>query len=638
MSTYALVVGIEKYDQPGWDTPGPCRNALAIAEWLLDIEDGPGQKTPPANVFLFLDPVGGEYDARIAALRGKGVQVCVSGTLNEIDTFWREKLWRDRAAGSRLLVFWSGHGFTENDGTRVFPCRDYTKENLRNRVFNASSFLRFLRSSRYNAFAEQIFLADACSNYTGLRFSPDREPPPDQNKATRQVGFFATPEGEYAKDDDGQGVFTKTVIEVLRAGGGWPEFGKFSERVLHALDAVGQAPFQVSAVSEQAVIVDRMVGTVPKDRGGVLFQSLMKMLAPIRVPQTAYRPHYVRTVNSLGMPEMNQAQGLTGMIEELTKLEGTGGSEQISVGLLEFLVRIARVKKLKAPVEKWLAGRDDLENMRADIDERLEQENGVKILLVEVSNDERGEVVDFEASLRGQDLLEIPGTGLVSKTVDRWSGFCAELDRVIADFRSDPVTADFEVHFLVDPPLFDRPFHLIPTPGGGVLGEECIVVLRHRDRARRATSLVRQAWQAYADALRPQKPGALPLVPIRCEVGPGGILPAQKGFCYSQFVLLDPDVAGGTANAAGKEVLKKVLRLGVPYLYWLNRPPKQPDCWALIEGDVKAWLKGLQRLDDFPREFYMQRANGNEFAALATLLWDDPQFNPFVSRKGVMTK
>jgi hypothetical protein len=637
MSTYAFIVGIEKYDQPKWDTAGPCRNALNVADWLLEIVEPGGGRVPPENVFLFLDPMSREYDSRIEALKGQGVHITASGALYGIDTFWREKLWQERPAGSRLLVFWSGHGFTENSGTRIFPCRDYTIDNLRNRVFNATIFLRYLSSSKYNAFGEQIFLADACSNYTGLRFTPDREEPPDQENPARQVGFFATAEGEYARDEDGQGVFTKTVLEVLRAAPGWPMYDEFPGRVLKALDAAGQTPFQIFALKEKQPIADRVVGTVPKERGGEVFQSLMKTLSPIRVSQTVYRPHYVRTVNGLGMPEMNKAQGLVGMIEELTRLGGNAAS-QISSGLLEFLVRLSRVPELKEPVGKWISARpEDLGNMRADIDEELDQENGVKILLVEVSNDERGDVSEFEASLREQDLIEFPGAGLIYRQVDGWQSFCAEFAKAIAELRSDPLTADFEVHFIVDPPLFDRPFHLIPTKCGGNLGEECIVVLRHRDRARRATSVVRKAWQAYADALRQQQPSAMQLIPIPAAAGPGGILPDGEGLCYTRFVLLDPGVGGGTANTAAKDTVKKVLRLGVPYLYWLNRPPTQPDCWVQLEGDVKSWLNGLLRLDDFPRVFWRQRVKGNEFATLATLLWDDPQFNPFV-RKGITSK
>ena len=47
-NVYAFIVGIETYDQPQWNVPGPCANALAVAEWCVHV------KVPPKNIFCVL--------------------------------------------------------------------------------------------------------------------------------------------------------------------------------------------------------------------------------------------------------------------------------------------------------------------------------------------------------------------------------------------------------------------------------------------------------------------------------------------------------------------------------------------------------------------------------------------------------
>ena len=115
-NVYAFIVGIEKYNQPVWDIAGPCANALAIAQWCLLVN------IPPQNVFVFLDPKEA-MDASLAELRANHVMVEFSGKLEAIDTFLRTRLSKGRPANSRLLFYWSGHGFVESDGTRIFICR-----------------------------------------------------------------------------------------------------------------------------------------------------------------------------------------------------------------------------------------------------------------------------------------------------------------------------------------------------------------------------------------------------------------------------------------------------------------------------------------------------------------------------------
>src|SRR5829696_7990636 len=111
-STYAFNVGIERYAEQSLRVPGPCANAVAVARWLLEIEPHAGK-----NIHLFLDPFDppvrpGNPPPGIDDLFAAGVRFHGSATWSDISSFWKTELATDRPPGSRLLVFWSGHGCT----------------------------------------------------------------------------------------------------------------------------------------------------------------------------------------------------------------------------------------------------------------------------------------------------------------------------------------------------------------------------------------------------------------------------------------------------------------------------------------------------------------------------------------------
>ena len=112
---YALIVGIEKYDQLDWDTAGPCANALAVAEWLISTGVVEG-----ANIFLFLDAIA-DYDQRIRDLRAQGVAaIQTSATWTVMEDFCFKQLPAGRPADSRLFIYWSGRNSVVKDhGTRT---------------------------------------------------------------------------------------------------------------------------------------------------------------------------------------------------------------------------------------------------------------------------------------------------------------------------------------------------------------------------------------------------------------------------------------------------------------------------------------------------------------------------------------
>ena len=152
---------------------------------------------------------------------------------------------------SRLFFYWSGHGFVEKTGDRIFACQDYQSDKATAWVFNARHRLARLHSSQFKSFSQQIFLADVCGQYTNLKFGRDEQPYDDRLKTICQIAFFATPEGEYAK-----GAFTEVVIEVLKQISGWPDVSAFSSILKDTLKTADVQPFIYGGWDEEQELAD----------------------------------------------------------------------------------------------------------------------------------------------------------------------------------------------------------------------------------------------------------------------------------------------------------------------------------------------------------------------------------------------
>jgi hypothetical protein len=620
--TFAFIVGIEKYDQPGWDVPGPCANALAMAELLLGV-------TAASNIFLFLDPVS-DIEIRVTELKDKGVQVVSSARSHLIEDFVRAELPKARKAGSRLLVHWSGHGFIQPNGDRIFICRDYTAAAKTNCIFNAGNFRRNLETAaRYQVFAQQIVLADVCgvqSQATGLRFDVTPAELPTSGKIAQQVTFYATPETKYAHEKDGEGIFSRTVRTVLGEffeKASWPESLAFRDRLLAALNSAGQEPFWIEGSGNGFALSPRLSGS-PKQ---ALVDSVIQLFSGISVTDEILRPHYLWTVDDLALPELAKATELSEMVRELSQLQDATAADKVPYGLLQFLVRLCAIKQLKAPVVAWLrkhAGPQKYELKR--IKKRIEVESEVKILLVEVEHDEQGRLSGFDTFLHTSDFRRAPEPKFQRETVSSWQEFCDKLLRIVHQLRS--TIKDFEIHFLVDLPLIDKAFHMISLgKDEALLGEEFVVILHHRERVRSGRRTVVQSWQEYAEVLRPVPPRDMKLHGVSNIDSMEKVI-REKGFCYTEFVI--PIVTTmNSERTSEKFLLRKLLILGVPYIYVLHNAPGTPDWPGNLKKAIRSWLDPLPRLGGLPRVLYQNRIGHTAYACEGTLLWDDPAFIPF---------
>jgi hypothetical protein len=253
--------------------------------------------------------------------------------------------------------------------------------------------------------------------------------------------------------------------------------------------------------------------------------------------------------------------------------------------------------------------------------ENLLEENGARILLVELDN-RQDQLTGFRPYLRTRNLLPVVDEALVPSEVEGWDDFQDQLRRLLATLGTDSIV---QIHFLADPPLFDRPFHNLLAPSGSRLGEEFVVVLRHRERVHSRKPHVIAAWNRYADSLRPLASQNVRPVPL--PSGPGALVGEDRGMGY--FTRLLPATTGGEAcSLEEKMLLMNLLRLGVPYLCWLHRASSAG--WARqMELFLTACLAKGQTLEQFPDGFTQERLGGQALAMDAALLWDDPGQNPF---------
>lgn len=358
------------------------------------------------------------------------------------------------------------------------------------------------------------------------------------------------------------------------------------------------------------------------ETGNDSFKSVYALLSGIKLPDRFFRRHYMRTVIDLGHPALAEAGRLTAMIRELSLLSDALIAGQVPYGLLQFLARLEQVKRLKQPIGEWLAKNANAQDLTT-IRDRLKVERQSKILVVRVEN-EKNEVTGYQAFLKNIDFSPVKEWEAKAKhwkanvpiKVKEWDDFKQKFQKLFAKLRNEKKEwlYNLQIHFSVDPPLFDRPFHQIPVaPEGIPLGEEYIVLLRYRNRELSLNQGLRELWQCWADALIQIPPDCLKLVKI--DSGPYA-LPLDQGLCFTSFVLPAADEASD-ARRAEKLKMAQLLRHGAPYLYWPHRLSAKAD-GETIEKNLKDMLKSLRTLAEFPKKLMLERNLGKEFASQAT--------------------
>jgi vWA-MoxR associated protein C-terminal domain/Caspase domain len=607
MRARAVIVGIERYALEKWNVDAPALNAISIAKWALSAG------ISPDDIFLFLSALD---DTVTEELVGAGVKVR-SATFSEIDTFLQTDLAIPQG-GSDLILYWSGHGMTDTAGHRLLFYATYTPQ-LPNHVFNASLFVRDLRGDAFTCFQRALILADVCGMYSDTPVRPAVYLPGPQYQS-RQLTYFATPEGGYAIADTGEGAFTNSALQVLRKFNSFPDLDGFQghlDRILKASESTRYRIYYQSDQEEGEVYVGR-----GRSSDDPLADGLIELLIKLAPSNDLLDRHFRATAVTIGNPRLLSAQGVTGMVRELNALQDE--IEGPTHGLIQFLLRLCSERQLEVELSKWLSHNAKLfavNNEKA----RLATESGRKLLILDLEVDIQGNLTGFRPLLRYRDFSLVPAKLEGHKPVSKWSELEAALKTLLADLESQGLAGDLEIHIIAGPEVFNRPFHLLAGLNPPKkkkkrrLGEQFGVVLHHRERFRRPLSAEWRRWQKKAKALEGMEPKSLAWTCFR----PNEDLPSTPTLCLAGFA-----VVTGPAGEDGIETLRRLLELGAPYVYWPHDPAENDSEVMLAE-----LLKQLNTLADMPEALWERRIAEAQIRS-GSLLWDGLAFQPYNHLRG----
>ena len=219
---YALIVGIEKYDQPDWNRSGPVAGAIEMAYWCQRI----GMHPRNIRMFLSLNDQDADWAKEQRSALGRftksGVKIVEDTSRETIDTFWRSELPKLPDGDSRLLVYWCGHGVTRPDRDRILLHTDYNTNNLRSRVTSFNDFRATLATQSYQNFREQLIVADVCGDFQG-QVSPNPQLPANPVDSIAQHCYFASLDGVSTQIQNDIGEFTESTLEILNQYQEWPD-------------------------------------------------------------------------------------------------------------------------------------------------------------------------------------------------------------------------------------------------------------------------------------------------------------------------------------------------------------------------------------------------------------------------------
>jgi hypothetical protein len=209
---HAFIVGIESYKLgPDAALDGPAMAACELAAWLCD------RGVPPKNVRLHLAPLPKnerEVSRRVGVLK--------LDRLDADETSIRDSVIQELGgrAGHRLVVYWCGHGFYEDEYDRRLFYSDAAQNDWRHvKLFD---LFTYLRSDQFPSFPEVVGFVDACAQHTvGLHSGnlPDHLFPKGREKAGHRVFVVLSSSlGQLALKPAGLLVplFTHELLRVLK--------------------------------------------------------------------------------------------------------------------------------------------------------------------------------------------------------------------------------------------------------------------------------------------------------------------------------------------------------------------------------------------------------------------------------------
>lgn len=241
--TYALIVGIEKYDnlpEERW-LDGPARDALDFANWLIQ------RGVNPHNIGLFISPLDNSQSLiREAKLDDIGVHQFYDH--NTVNDYIINKLINKESQEDLLYIFWSSHGcinYTSREKEKVLLYSNYSKKLPWHLSLYLLSFA-LERPDYKKGFKKQIYFIDAClknekfpNDYLQYRanFSPKSiNEHRGQYPVNEQYIIWATSPGKTADTTQGRSVFSKEVITAINSCSLLPDMDELVKIVIKNLE------------------------------------------------------------------------------------------------------------------------------------------------------------------------------------------------------------------------------------------------------------------------------------------------------------------------------------------------------------------------------------------------------------------
>jgi hypothetical protein len=213
--TYALVVGIERYDiGDSWNLDGPAADAARFVNWLR------AREVPAANIWLHASPL--DAQALRQLLCDPAVDICAA-TRESIRHRITDVL---GVPGDLLYFYWGGHGSSITSRDRRLFYADARTEDRQNLQIGA--LLDYLQSDAVKI-KRQIAFIDACANIASdpNRLPADQFPSVRAGSQVVQSFFFSAAPGQRAQND-----------AVLRGG----TFSHYLQTALDAADLIAFPP------------------------------------------------------------------------------------------------------------------------------------------------------------------------------------------------------------------------------------------------------------------------------------------------------------------------------------------------------------------------------------------------------------
>jgi hypothetical protein len=604
----AVVVGIEHFEQPNWDVRGPFANALNVARLMLSIGARPNDIRMFVNENASSAPEDGKAMIRPLVDRGVRSQAPTRENINNCFAL----LAKNRSPNCRLFFYWSGHGFMDDAGNRILICEDFDTSAKIDRIFNATNRLRRLRGPAFASFSEQIFLADVCAKNTGQAFSTDILPTGGLSSAA-QIALFATQDGGTSRSE-----FSRSVINWLETKVNWPDLNSAIGELTAEFRKADVSPYRLTQIDKDGERTTRH-GREANLEGAVY--AVISLLNTVQIPDDSLERYYQITAASVRIARLPGRFDLLSSVRDLADMSDGQATGGFSHALLSFLVRVSRDPNAGA-VRRWLiAAPDSLARKLASVQKELDDEDHEKTLVIDLDCDSEGKPSLIRSFACQRSGSWIAGTSAPRRPVVNWTDVEEAVNDALDDCERNGLSIS-EISFVVEPPLFHHEFHRIERRGrpGEMLGEYAAVVLREQKRAYRPS----KEWRECAKAVSALNPNDIALICVPAERKKVfEIIKGQKGIYYAGFPY------GRGEDTVARSVLSSLVRSGAAYVFWPHRIHEGNPTWT---KDVERLLKYCLEmgLKEFPNQLKLARVGGEEFGSNATMLWDDPNFNPFV--------